>query len=220
MTSAGWRWPWLLLWPVAVVATALGFAMAGIGPAAMIVAALGTMVAYALVMRFVAVAARSVAIRSRPPFVWPVGEATHDILRDWWRGHDGPTGESIPEEAVAAFEKRHGLTLPDDFRAYLLHASPATEEMDAECTTWWPFERLRTLPEECPDDAPAPILLGRDAQCVVFADHLIWCWAWAICCADDENHGKVILVSGDDRFVADSFTDFVRRHLTDWQSLC
>jgi hypothetical protein len=30
----------------------------------------------------------------------------------------------------------------------------------------------------------------------------------------------VLLVSGDDRFVAASFTDFVRRHVTDWSSLC
>jgi hypothetical protein len=220
VTFARRHWPWLIALPMAIMATVLGFAAVGVRPAGLLVASLGAMVLYAAVMRFVATPASSVAVRSRSSFVWPEAGATHDILRDWWRGHDGPTGEPIPEEAVAAFEERHRLILPVDFRAYLLHAAPVAEEMDAEGTTWWPFERLRTLPEECPGDAPAPILLGRDAQCVVFADHLIWCWAWAICCGDDENHGKVMLVSGDDRFVADSFTDFVRRHVKDWSSLC
>ncbi|HSI16789.1 MAG TPA: SMI1/KNR4 family protein [Sphingomonas sp.] len=206
--------------PIALVAAVLGFAVVGVDPAGLIVASLGAIVIYALVVRFVAISTPPVAFRSQSCFVWPETGAIHDILRDWWRGHDGPAGEPIAEGAVAAFEERHGLTLPADFRAYLLHAAPVTEEMDAECTTWWPFERLRTLPEECPGDAPAPILRGRDAQCVVFADHLVWCWAWAICCGDDGNYGKVLLVCGDDRFVADSFTDFVRRHVTDWSSLC
>jgi len=220
MTFTRRHWLWLFALPIAIVATVLGFAAVGIRPAGLMVASLAAMAVYAVGVRHVATSAPPVAFQSRSSFVWPGTGSAYDILRDWWRGHNGPAGEPTPEEAVAAFEERHDLIFPADFRAYLLNAAPVAEGMDAECTTWWPFERLRTLPEECPGDAPAPILLGRDAQCVVFADHLIWCWAWAICCGDDENRGKVMLVSGDDRFVADSFTDFVRRHVTDWSSLC
>jgi hypothetical protein len=48
-----------------------------------------------------------------------------------------------------------------------------------------------------------------------FADYLIWCWAWAIVCGDDENRGRVVVISGHDRFVADSFAQFVDLHISD-----
>lgn len=53
-----------------------------------------------------------------------------------------------------------------------------------------------------------------------FADHLIWSGAWAIACTDDENRGRILIVGGDERFVADSFKEFVDKYLTDNNSVC
>jgi len=149
-----------------------------------------------------------------------MNDAAHEMLRNWWRDHEGPTGKAVSPTAVATLGARYGMTFPDDFRAYLLHAAPAEETFDEEFTTWWPFERLRSLAEECTDREPIPALREREGQCLVFIDHFVWAWAWAICCTDDENHGKVILLSDKDRFVADNFTDFVHRYTSDWSSLC
>ena len=56
----------------------------------------------------------------------------------------------------------------------------------------------------------------RDAaKFIVFADYGIWCFAWAIDCGEDENRGRVVVISGQDRFVADSFAEFVDRFIED-----
>lgn len=63
------------------------------------------------------------------------------------------------------------------------------------------------------DDA---VIAAEAHSYLFFADYSIWCWAWAICCGDGPNRGKVALVGGaPDRIVADSFSDFVERYLRD-----
>jgi len=57
-------------------------------------------------------------------------------------------------------------------------------------------------------------IAGSQAQYLFFADYCIWCWAWAIACTNDGNRGKVAVIGGaPDRFVADSFSDFVQKYL-------
>ncbi|MDF0546481.1 SMI1/KNR4 family protein [Sphingobium sp. H39-3-25] len=120
---------------------------------------------------------------------------------------------------VEALERRYSLTLPEDFRSYLLHAAPTTIWMDDIGTQWWSAPEIKSLPDECPDGSPGntnPDIEQERDQCLVFADYLIWCYAWAICCSDGPNRGKIALIGGSpDMFVADSFRDFLRLELVD-----
>jgi hypothetical protein len=64
-------------------------------------------------------------------------------------------------------------------------------------------------------------LVARDAsKYLFFADYMIWCWAWAIACGDGEHRGRVAVINGvSDRFVADSFGQFVDRYILDKNSV-
>ncbi len=142
------------------------------------------------------------------------------LLTLWWQATDSHVtdGANSPE-GVAALAGRYDVTLPADFHAYLLRGCPMEDHgMDEELGTWWPLERVRNLLEEegC---GPEPGLPGNGARYLLFADHLIWCWAWAISCEPGPTYGQVVRVSDTIRVVADSFTDFVERYVRDWHSI-
>jgi len=121
---------------------------------------------------------------------------------------------------VEQLERRYGLTLPDDFRAYLVGAAPAEEYWDDGDAIWWPVHRIRNIPDEYQHPIRHPVI-ARDARTYLFfADFMIWCWAWAICCGDGGDRGKVAVINGNsDRFVADSFSQFVERYVKDPESV-
>ena len=147
---------------------------------------------------------------------------THVKLQAWWSQTDsGIETKPIPDHRLKRLEGRYCLTLPDDFRQYLALSSPINEAWDSENTTWWHFERIKSVQDELPDE-PERFMSERSGKFLFFADHCIWCWAWAISCADDETHGKVAVIGGPggDRLVADSFSDFVQRYISDLYSVC
>ncbi len=149
--------------------------------------------------------------RSRPepqplPEVPPGPPAAR--LHDWF-ARNGIAIAPASQEAVAALEARHEVRLPEDFRAYLLAAGPAGENMDDVGIKWWPLAEIGSVPEGLgAADRPQPKYL-------LVADYLVWCYAWAIACTEDANHGRVTLVGGGPGFVADSFTEFVDLCLVD-----
>lgn len=144
----------------------------------------------------------------------------HLILRSWWfRTSAGIDTSATPESVVAALEARYGITLPDDFRDYVKEAVPTAENWDAEDGNWWPVSRIKNIPEEYGQVVGEPIAKNASKH-LFFLDYSIWCWAWAISCADDETRGKVALIGGSpDGYVADSFTEFVERYTSDWGSI-
>jgi hypothetical protein len=144
----------------------------------------------------------------------------HLRLQEWWSS----TGADIsiatrPDEHIKALLDRYDLAVPDDFRRYLSESSPTEENWDEEMGNWWPLERLKNIPDEYEYEVPS-FIPERGRRFVFFLDHCIWCWAWAISCADDETQGKIVLIGGqDERFVADSFSEFVDRYTTAWLSV-
>jgi hypothetical protein len=125
------------------------------------------------------------------------------------------------ELAIRKVERGYGLSLPDDFRLYLLHASQLDQAWDDELVIWWPIERLRNVPEEYEHPVAEQRVASSAAEWLFFADFSLWAWAWAICCGKSEDRGRIALIGGSpDRIVADSFTEFVDRHLSDPDSLC
>jgi hypothetical protein len=125
------------------------------------------------------------------------------------------------EQEIAAVEQRYNLRLPDDFRLHLMRMGPGEAEIwDDELVLWWPTGRLRNLPEEYPQGSANPEVVRETNRYIFFADYSIWCWAWAICCGNGENRGKVAVIgTSDDPFVANSFSDFATRYLRDPMSV-
>ena len=120
---------------------------------------------------------------------------------------------AVRQARVAALEGRYGLRLPEDFRLHLLDPAADQGWTDNRGIEWWATHRIRNVPDECgatPEDQVHPEIEKELDHYLIFADFLCWCYAWAICCSEGRNRGKVARVgSGGDLFVADSFSDFV-----------
>ena len=148
-----------------------------------------------------------------PSPAFALGAAPIDRLRRWF-AKEGIAVAATTAEQLADLERRCGVTLPDSFRAYLSTLAPTEGGMDRELGSWWPVERIRTVPQEVEWGDPT------HARYLIFADYSIWCGAWAIACTNDENRGRIMVIGAGDRFVADSFDEFVDKYLTDNNSIC
>jgi hypothetical protein len=142
-----------------------------------------------------------------------------ELQHVWTKAGARISTEAIPEQRVAELERRYNIRLPDDFRQYLRWSSPVGEANDNE-HAWWNFERIRNIPDEYPHEL-GPLIANAGREYLFFADYCIWCWAWAISCASDATRGKVAVIAGAnyDKFVADSFADFVLKYVGDRKSL-
>jgi len=110
------------------------------------------------------------------------------------------------------------MTLPKDFRCYLLISCPDAKFLDQEDTEWWSLDRVKSIPEEHQHQIRRPGVFSCAGQYLFFADHTSWCWAWAIACTDGENRGKVAIIGGGpDRFAADGLPGFVDLYMNDHQ---
>ncbi len=136
-------------------------------------------------------------------------------LLQWW----GEFSPGVGDTRLNQLENRYAIRLPDDFRAYLKAAMPAGNEWDAEGTRWWPLGDIKSIHEESKAHSYWEAEAGDDKR-LLFADYLIWCWAWAVDCSDGPNRGRVLLVSDANHYVADSFDDFLDRYMRNDRSIC
>jgi hypothetical protein len=148
------------------------------------------------------------------------GMRPHLTLQAWWsQTAAGIETQATPETELAALEARYGISLPDDFRTYLKDGAPKAVNWDAEDGNWWRICRIKNIPDEYEHAVIEPFALNGSKH-LFFLDYCMWCWAWAISCADDETRGKIALIGGQpDGYVADSFEEFIERYTTDWMSI-
>jgi hypothetical protein len=139
------------------------------------------------------------------------------LKKAWGWRYARPRGP--PADVVAALERKYDLVLPPDLRDYLLFAAPRTNAgMDSEFIEWWTADQIRNIPDGY--EYPVADSLQPDAAgYLFFADLLVWCWAWAICCRG-KDYGKVAVIGVErERFVADSFGAFVDLYVSDPHAL-
>jgi hypothetical protein len=117
------------------------------------------------------------------------------------------------EESVSALEARYGIQLPGEFRAYLLQMCPEDNQLDGHCTQWWSVDRIKNIPDEYQHKIENEEIAKEAWGYLFFADYMVWCWVWAICCAQGPNYGRVVVIGHNDRFVADSFGEFLERYM-------
>ena len=140
----------------------------------------------------------------------------HEALLRWWDAERaGIQTRCVSAQEIQQLEEHYSLTLPDSFRDYLTHASPVDDpSWDNELTNWWPFTSLKTVADGYESPLSGELAAYRD-KLILFADFSIWCCAWAINCAPGDDYGKVAVIAGPDRFVAESFDDFISKYITD-----
>jgi hypothetical protein len=110
--------------------------------------------------------------------------------------------------------------LPADFEAYLLETAPGKDLWDEGDINWWAVSEIKCLPDGYEHGVTSTAIAEEAGAYLLFADYLIWCWGWAVCCSGGQNHGKVALIgSAPDRFVANTFSEFVNRYLEDPDSV-
>jgi hypothetical protein len=138
------------------------------------------------------------------------------IQAHWRSSVRNPAAFVQPALVVSEIEDRYRVRLPDDFKAYMLKSAPQDDFWDAEDVIWWSPSRIKNIPDEYPHPVSDLSIADAAATCLFFADYMIWCWAWVVCCDEGPNRGKVAVVGGSpDRWIADSFTDFVERYVRD-----
>lgn len=141
--------------------------------------------------------------------------STATVLADWI----GVAADPRAAEKAARLEARLDLALPDDFRAYLIGAAPESPTDDQHDICWWPIDAVKPVPEEASGRADEPAMAralgGEPEKYLFFADYMGWAYAWAICCSDGPQRGKVVLIcTGVEGVVADSFSEFAARAVT------
>lgn len=142
-------------------------------------------------------------------------------LVELWRDFGVTIRPPARPETIHAFESRYGVTLPDDLRAYFLTVDGIEGELDSGTNRFWPLEMVKPVEEELSERHG-----DRTAYpgCFFFADHCIWCFAWAVR-LDRESaavSGPVFLVTASDtpgHQIAPSFAAFVEMYLLDPDSV-
>ena len=146
----------------------------------------------------------------------PEMTAAHLILSNWWKSTGKlPRHADGGEATIERIEQSYNVKLPEDFRDYLLELIPDEDFWDSEDVIWWSADRLKNIPEEYEHEITDTRIAASATRYIFFADYCIWMWAWAICCDEGQDYGKVAMIGGAGQFVANSFTEFVEAYVVD-----
>lgn len=141
-------------------------------------------------------------------------------LLEHWTSESPPYERTVVhgEVEIQRLETRFGITLPGAFRTYLLTACSTFDDggcLDHSGNAWWGLDRIDTVRGGYKHDLNTAVLSDEAATSLIFADHMIWCMAWAICCGQGPNYGKVFIIDESARFVADDFEVFIAGYINE-----
>ncbi len=116
-------------------------------------------------------------------------------LIEHWKTQGPAIAKGVGESELAAFENREGVCIPNEFRSYLSTVNGMCQghDSDGNLFAFWPLARIKSVRQEC-------LELSADETAdnfFVFADFMIWSWAYAVEMGNDPYlPAKVILVGG------------------------
>jgi hypothetical protein len=117
-----------------------------------------------------------------------------------------PTPASVEE--IAAFERLHSVSLPADFRDYLLRFNGTQGDGDSRMLTFWQLDKLVPM-------LPERAALPEADRYFVFADYMISSWEYAIYFGDTPTlKNQVVLYEYPAQpVVAQTFSGFLELYL-------
>jgi hypothetical protein len=142
-------------------------------------------------------------------------------VRTFWEkcGADPRTG--VAAEEIAAFEVRHGLSLPQSVAAFY-RAVNGTVELDSEVFAAWPLSEVGTVRDVVapyrgvPDYGLICELLADAGDYFAFGDCMIWSQVLAVRLRPEPASTEVIWISGAAyAIVAPTFEEFWEEYLRD-----
>lgn len=83
----------------------------------------------------------------------------------------------VSPEDLTEFERKYRVILPESMREFYLSAN-GNSDMDRNFYKLWPLQDVKLVCEELTD--PTDTDRNDYPQCFIFADYLLWCWAYAI----------------------------------------
>ncbi|HEV3471527.1 MAG TPA: SMI1/KNR4 family protein [Pyrinomonadaceae bacterium] len=138
---------------------------------------------------------------------------TGEALRKFWLRRGVRLNPGASEAEIAAFEAKHHVRLPADFRDYfaVVNGFDGSESWmtDDDVITFLGLHEVKPLSEYW-----SPGVAGADSY-FVFADYSISAHVYAIRLTSDSGHGNPVAVvyDGEPVKVADSFSGFVEGYL-------
>jgi len=121
-----------------------------------------------------------------------------------WKEQEAEPRPGNSREAIRAFERREGVTLPDDFARYF-EAVDGMDHIDHEVFCFWPLERVE----------PAERNWGGPPGYLVFADFLINSTAYGLRVSGGTPGEVFVCADGGPKLVASTFTEFLEKYLSD-----
>ncbi|MEO9543258.1 hypothetical protein [Parasphingorhabdus sp.] len=139
----------------------------------------------------------------------------------WSNKHESGRVDFIQGNSIKLLEDRYDILIPGTFKSYLQTTAPMPHQdsVDDDFVDWWSADRIKNIPEEYDGEISHEQIAKHSGKYLFFADYCIWSWAWAICCQSGSDYGKIAVIGGKDRFVADNFDKFVELSLTDIDAL-
>ena len=134
-------------------------------------------------------------------------------LKAYWQSIGVKIRPGASDAELDAFEAKHQVKLPEDFRSYLRVVDGMEEgDSDKELREFYPLHGLRNLADENWGD-PEPF---RPNLCFVIIDYMISSHGYVICLnGAPDTPTPILFVGGAVAIVAPSFSAFIEAYLSD-----
>ena len=153
---------------------------------------------------------------------------TTEALADFLKSERTACGTGVESSRVSAFEKRNGISLPEDLRSYFLDLNGTEGDYAHGIIRFWSLDECVTVANEIQSAGSRAALIqsaydqpsAEMNNYFIFADHLHESQLYAIRLRPETEPNSVVVLDGSQPAeVAASFSDFVRRYLATPESL-